>query len=75
MSETTIEYIGYLAMLLIGVSFLMKDIKKLRLMNLVGAAIFIYWGYLISEPPVWILNSFIVLVNIYYLTKKADPKK
>ena len=67
MSDFTIEIIGYIAMLLVGISFLMKNVRTLRMINLIGCLIFIYWGFLINKPPVYILNSFIVLVNFYYL--------
>lgn len=75
MSETTIEYIGYAAMAFIGISFLMKDIRTLRLLNLIGAGIFIYYGILLSQPPIYLLNSFIVLVNLYYLFQKKETGK
>ncbi|MDB9932366.1 MAG: uroporphyrinogen decarboxylase [Flavobacteriales bacterium] len=72
-----VDIVGYLAMGFIGISFLMKDIRALRLLNLVGAGLFIAYGFLLtpSQPPIYILNSFIVLVNIYYLTKKPEVKK
>lgn len=66
-SEFTIEIIGYIAMFLVGISFLMKNVRTLRFINLIGCLIFIFWGILINKPPVYILNSFIVLVNFYYL--------
>ena len=75
MEETTIEYIGYVAMAFIGISFLMKDIRKLRLLNLIGAGLFIVYGILLKKPPIYLLNSFIVLVNIYYLFPKKESTK
>lgn len=70
-----IDILGYLAMALVGISFVMKDIKTLRLFNLVGASIFIVYGILLCEPPIYILNSFIVIVNLYYLFFNPKPKK
>lgn len=70
-----INILGYIAMALVGISFLMKDIRTLRLFNLVGAATFIVYGILLNEPPIYILNSFIVTVNLYYLFLKPKPKK
>lgn len=75
MSDTIIEYIGYVAMAFIGISFIMKDIRKLRFFNLLGAGIFIYYGILLDQPPIYLLNSFIVLVNLYYLFQKKEAKK
>jgi hypothetical protein len=75
MSETTIEYIGYAAMAFIGISFIMKDIRKLRMLNLIGAGLFIFYGILLHQPPIYLLNSFIVIVNLYYLFQKKGSKK
>jgi len=74
MTEFTIDIIGYVAMAIVGGSFLMKNIRTLRLTNTIGCLIFIYWGGLINKPPVYILNSFIVLVNFYYLYFKKEDK-
>jgi hypothetical protein len=75
MSDSIVEYIGYIAMAFIGVSFLMKDIRKLRLLNLIGAGLFIFYGILLKQPPIYLLNSFILLVNIYYLFQKKEIEK
>lgn len=75
MSDSIIEYIGYGAMAFIGISFLMKDIRKLRLLNLIGAGLFIFYGILLMQPPIYLLNSFIVLVNLYYLFQKKETEK
>ena len=75
MSGTTIEYLGYIAMALIGISFVMKDIRKLRFVNLMGAILFIVYGALLNQPPIYLLNSFIVVVNVYYLIQKKESTK
>lgn len=69
--ETTFVYelIGYIASVLIAVSLMMSNIIKLRVVNLVGAAAFCLYGVLILSVPVAAMNGFIVLINIYYLTK------
>ena len=75
MNETAIEIIGYIAMGLVGISFLMKKIKTLRFFNMLGAATFILWGILINQPPVYILNTFIVIVNLYYIIRYNKEEK
>jgi hypothetical protein len=67
---STTEIIGYLASFLILVSFLMKDMKKLRIINLFGCGAFIIYGVLNHAMPIVITNSAIVLINLYYLLKK-----
>ncbi|MFW6298515.1 MAG: hypothetical protein ACOC14_02430 [Bacillota bacterium] len=65
--ETLYEWIGYLASFFILVSLIMTSVKRLRLINLVGALLFTIYGYLISAYPVMIMNAGIVIVNLYYL--------
>ncbi|MFA7273695.1 MAG: uroporphyrinogen decarboxylase [Crocinitomicaceae bacterium] len=69
-----IDFIGYLASALVLISFMMKDIKTLRWVNLLGCAIFIAWGILIERYPVIVTNVGIVLVNIYYLFFKKSAE-
>ncbi|MEW6508169.1 MAG: hypothetical protein AB1432_10535 [Bacteroidota bacterium] len=64
-----VELIGYSASVLVAVSLMMSSIVKLRIINLFGAAIFSTYGFLIGSYPVGILNGFITLVDIYYLSE------
>ncbi|TVQ15428.1 MAG: hypothetical protein EA364_02260 [Balneolaceae bacterium] len=61
------EIIGYVASVLVAVSLMMSKIVSLRIVNLIGAAIFSLYGILIGSIPVAGMNAFIVLINIYYL--------
>ncbi|GAA4897032.1 YgjV family protein [Ferrimonas pelagia] len=63
------EWVGYAASLLVAISLMMSEIKKLRWWNLCGAALFVAYGLAISAYPVALVNGFIVLINIYYLHK------
>lgn len=69
-----IEWIGYAGSVIVAVSLTMSSIKKLRWYNLVGAAVFSFYGFTIGALPVGILNLFIVLVDIYYLFKMYSQK-
>ncbi len=64
-----IEILGYIASILVAISLTMSHILKLRIINLLGAITFSIYGYLVLAYPVFIVNSFIVLINIYYLIK------
>lgn len=68
-----IEWIGYLASILVVISFALKNIYHLRLVNTSGGIAFIVYGLLIDSIPVILTNVFIVLFNIYYLSKKEQP--
>jgi len=62
------ELVGYLASLLLIISFLMKNIKTLRLINSLGCIAFIVYGFLLQISwPIIITNAFIVGANVYYL--------
>lgn len=63
------EIIGYIASVLVAVSLMMSKIVKLRVVNMIGAAIFSLYGILIGSIPVAGMNGFIVLINVYYLYK------
>jgi uncharacterized protein with PQ loop repeat len=64
------ELVGYLASLVLMISFLMKNINTLRIINSTGCALFVIYGFLLATSwPIIISNTFILGVNIYYLTK------
>lgn len=62
-----LEVYGYLGSVLIAVSLMMGDIRKLRWINLVGAGTFASYGLMIQAWPVALLNGFIVLIDIVHL--------
>ncbi len=70
-----IEILGYVAMVLVAGSFLLKDVIKLRLVNALGAVCFVIYGVLIDSFPVTGLNIFVVCVNGYYILKGRQAAK
>ena len=68
MDPVVIELIGITASALVLISFLMKGERKIRLVNIVGAIIFIAYGIMLKS--VTLMNVGLVIVHIYYLTKK-----
>lgn len=72
---TGTEYIGYLASLMVLISFTMKEVIKLRLVNMSGCILFIIYGFLMPSLrvglPIIIANTAIFSVNLYYLLKKS----
>ncbi|MGB0884912.1 MAG: YgjV family protein [Chitinophagales bacterium] len=69
-----VEFIGYLASGFVLLSFLMKDIVKLRFVNMIGCVLFVTYGFLLSSIPIIITNFAIIIVNIYYLLKTPSQK-
>lgn len=71
----TTDLIGYAASAVLMVSFLMKNINTLRLINSIGAILFIIYGFMLATSwPVIITNAFILSVNIFYLIKNQTSK-
>jgi hypothetical protein len=62
-----LEWIGYLASVLVLVSMLMRSVSKLRIVNLVGSTLFSIYGFMIGSMPVGFLNMFVVFANLYHL--------
>lgn len=70
-----LEWLGYLASLIVLVSLLMSSIIKLRWINLSGSFIFALYGFLIGALPVGFMNSCICMINIYYLMRIYRSKE
>lgn len=69
-----LEYLGYVASLIVLVSLLMSSLKKLRWINLVGATLFGIYGFMIGSIPTGLMNLGIVIIDIYYLVKMYKNK-
>ena len=67
------ESVGYIATLVVIISFAMKGINRLRAANTVGCVLFIYYGFLISSVPVIITNLIIMGINLFHLFIKKQP--
>ena len=67
MNSEILQWIGYAASVVIAVSLAVSSIVKFRWLNLVGAAAFSMYGFLIGAIPVGVLNGIIAIVDIYYL--------
>lgn len=70
-----IELLGYAATTLVAISFLLKDVVKLRMLNAVGCVCFVIYGVLIGAMPVALLNTLIVLINGYYIFQALKEEK
>jgi len=67
------EWIGYLASLALIISFMMKNVRTLRIVNSIGAILFVIYGIMLQiSYPIIITNGFILGANIYYLTIKSS---
>ncbi len=64
-----VELIGYLASILVAISLTMKNVVRLRLINLTGAIVFTIYGLIIQAYPVALVNGIIIFINIYHLNQ------
>lgn len=70
-----IECLGYIASVLILISFLTNSILRLRWINFIGSSMFGIYGFLINSFPTGILNAIIGIINIYHILKIYNSKK
>lgn len=74
MNDQILNWIGYIASMIVLISLLMSSIKKLRWINLVGALLFGAYGFMIHSLPTGFMNVGIALIDIYYLVKMYQSK-
>jgi len=74
-SRFWLELLGYLASVLVAVSLMMSRILRLRVINLAGSLAFTIYGVLIGAYPVAAVNAFIVLINLWYLSRMLRAKE
>ena len=69
---SSVEWIGYAAMVTVLISFLMKLVNKLRIVNSLGCLLFVFYGILLDplSMPIIITNTAIFCINLYYLLQK-----
>lgn len=65
-----IEVIGISGTLFVLLSFLMKDLVKVRIINIIGALLFVIYGLIINAFSTWLLNGILIIIHIIYLVKR-----
>lgn len=71
MNPEITNYIGYSASIFVVLSFILKDIKKIRIVNAVGCILFVIYGiYSDYLWPIIIPNAILCLIQAYHLLKK-----
>jgi hypothetical protein len=57
------EYLGFIGMGFVMGSFLTKNIKLLRALNMVGSVLFLAHGMMIQDPPTMLTNGALLTIN------------
>lgn len=63
------EILGTIATIIILISFLMTDIKRIRTINLIGDILYLIYGIIIGSFSIILLNTILSIIQIYYLIK------
>ena len=72
---TPIEIFGYISMIVVLVSMMMKDVKTLRIVNSVACAMFVVYGFILNAYPIVIMNLLVIAINVYQVIKISNDKK
>ncbi|MBU2020103.1 MAG: uroporphyrinogen decarboxylase [Bacteroidetes bacterium] len=68
------DWVGYGASAVLLLSFVMQQMRLLRIFNIVGCLLFILYGFLIDQYPIIVTNTAIVGINIWFLVFKKEKK-
>ena len=75
MDPTMVELIGYAGSALVVISMLMTSVVRLRVINLIGSAIFTVYALIIKSYPTAAMNLFLVGINVYHLLRLLKDQK
>ena len=64
-----LEILGFVASAVVAISLMMSNVFWLRIINGIGGLIFTVYGVLIGSAPVAVMNGFVVLIDLYYLSQ------
>ena len=71
MNPEITNFIGYGASFFVVLSFILKDIKKIRIVNLIGCILFVIYGVFSDYLwPIIIPNAILGFIQLYHLVKK-----
>ena len=70
-----VEIVGYFAMTFLVLSFIPKQIVRIRVINLIGCLFFVAYGFMLQAWPVAISNGFVAIIQIYHLIKMRTEKE
>jgi len=69
-----IEIFGTFASVVVAISLMMKNAKRLRILNGLGAFLFVIYGAFIQSIPVFSLNLFVTIIDVYYFIQMIKMK-
>ena len=70
-----IETLGWIATIGTLVSFAVKDMWKLRLINSAASIVWIVYGILKVDNPIIVINSAVIIMHLYWFYKNTIYNK
>jgi len=68
------EILGFTASIIVVISFAMNGEKRIRIISIIAASIFVVYGIMLNAPSVWILNAIVPMIHMYKLYKLRKAK-
>ena len=68
------EAVGYLATFLVMLSFMMKDVNRIRIINAIGCTVWIAYGFMLDSFPVIITNIGILAIHTGHFLRNFFQK-
>lgn len=76
MDDILTQISGYAASIFLIISFLLKNQRQLRTVNMIGCIFFVIYGFLLGYAwPIIIPNAIIVFTQIYHLWIRPKNEK
>lgn len=69
------EFIGYFGSALALLSFLMTSVFRLRIINAAGGMVCTVYALMIHAYPTALMNTCLVIINIYYLIRIRESRQ
>ena len=78
MLDIIVEVVGYVGMAFVVISFGMKNIRLLRILNTIGAVLCCVYGFVTKTYPTAALNVMLIIINAsfpvrYLIAMKKKP--
>ena len=64
-----IDVLGWIATAVVVGSFAIQDVRKLRMINMIGSILWIAYGFLKQDNPIIFVNISIILMHTYWFIK------
>ena len=64
-----IDILGWIATAVVVGSFAIQDVRKLRIVNMIGSMLWIAYGFLKQDNPIIFVNISIILMHTYWFIK------